>query len=163
MSDVGGVDQAPQDVVVEVVEAEGDALQEPDPCKDPNHLELTQSNFQGPVQTPPWAGSTTAAVPWVTATVALRGSTASMTATVSPPRRRHWQHSRPSVRTCSMTRRAIMTLTRPPTFTPSNPHGRARPHGVAVSPSRLMAAGTTSPIPWFTGRRRRRGRPSQVG
>ncbi|CAB0525975.1 hypothetical protein FRC0485_02326 [Corynebacterium diphtheriae] len=51
MSDVGGVDQAPQDVVVEVVEAEGDALQEPDPCKDPNHLELTQSNFQGPVQT----------------------------------------------------------------------------------------------------------------
>ncbi|CAB0827669.1 hypothetical protein FRC0265_02188 [Corynebacterium diphtheriae] len=47
MSDVGGVDQAPQDVVVEVVEAEGDALQEPDPCKDPNHLELTGSSGFG--------------------------------------------------------------------------------------------------------------------
>ncbi|CAB0693930.1 hypothetical protein [Corynebacterium diphtheriae] len=106
---------------------------------------------------------TAAAVPWVTATVALRGSTASMIATVSPPRRRHWQRLRPSVRTCLTIRRAIMTLTRPPTFTPSNPHGRAIPHGVAVSPSRLMAAGTTSPRPRPTGGRPRRGRPSQVG
>ncbi|CAB0573247.1 hypothetical protein CIP107512_02217 [Corynebacterium diphtheriae] len=49
MSDVGGVDQAPQDVVVEVAEAEGDALPEPDLCKDPNHLELTQSGKRGAV------------------------------------------------------------------------------------------------------------------
>ncbi|AEX47466.1 hypothetical protein CDB402_2177 [Corynebacterium diphtheriae INCA 402] len=31
MSDVGGVDQAPQDVVVEVAESQGDALPEPNP------------------------------------------------------------------------------------------------------------------------------------